>query len=84
VITNFQNLNPDNLLIYPNPVSTGFILKGFSGSISLSIYNVTGNFMITRVVKDQEYISLSTLPTGIYVVKLITVDGIIEKKLVKK
>jgi len=40
--------------------------------------------MIAKVVTDQEHVSLSTLPTGIYVAKLITVDGIIEKKLVKK
>jgi len=83
VITSLTNQNTNDLVIYPNPVTSGFILKGFSGSISLSIYNLTGKLMITKVVNGQEQISLSTLPTGIYVVKLITVDRIIEKKLVK-
>jgi len=40
--------------------------------------------LITEKVTDNKLISIGTLTKGIYVVKIITNEGTIERKLVKK
>lgn len=68
-----------NISIYPNPASTFIDIKG--AVQSLAIYTING-----QRVKDVSYphqrISIAELPTGMYIIKLQTDDGILRKKLI--
>lgn len=72
-----ENLNPDNVTIYPNPVSHGEMLnvklqgagqKGFN----LAVYNVTGKVLLKQHYSQQEQFSVdvSTFPTGTYILNI--------------
>lgn len=70
--------------LYPNPSSESFHVNGFDGNASLSLTDISGKVILTKQVSNNETISIDNLPKGLYVVKLITVEGIIERKLIKR
>ena len=83
-------LNSYNLNIYPNP-STGkiYIKSGNIFNGSLYIYNILGNIIINDediILEKDEIISynLSKYTNGIYFIKLVLSDKIINHKLILK
>jgi hypothetical protein len=70
--------------IYPNPVTDGFQITGLSGIYTLTISDLNGRTLLTKVLTGNEYISISSLPQGLYIVKLITAEGTVERKILKK
>lgn len=79
-----NEVTTDNLIIYPNPVSEGFYLNLSEKNIKVSIYDFSGNLLFTKQLSGNEYINVSALPHGIYMIKVTTDKGIITKKFVKK
>jgi hypothetical protein len=73
----------EKLTLYPNPATSSFKVKGIVSYATLSLYNMNAKLLLTKTFTDNETISVSTLPKGIYVVKISTKEGVIEKKLVK-
>lgn len=74
----------DNLKLYPNPVTDGFYLNAGEKSCAVSLYNLSGVMLFTKQIVNFDYINISGLPKGMYIVKIVTPDGTVEKKLVKK
>ena len=70
--------------LYPNPATDGFYVNGIEGTFLLTLFDINGRMLITEKVTDNKLISIGTLTKGIYVVKIITNEGTIERKLVKK
>ena len=84
-----SNVSTNNLYfsqnsIYPNPATDGFYSDAGDKAATVLIYNLNGMQMLSRQVKGKTYINISTLPQGLYIVKIMTPDGTIENKLVKK
>ena len=75
-----------NITIYPNPSSTQITIELCETPLkntSLSIYNISGQQLISRLVNEPKTeIDISNLPTGIYIVKLQTPKEVITQKLV--
>lgn len=84
LLTNVVDQGASNYNFYPNPVSDGFRVKGLEGNALFSLYDLNGQLLITKTIAAGSYISLNTLPKGMYVAKIITSNGTVEKKLVKK
>jgi hypothetical protein len=70
--------------LYPNPTSESFCISGFEDNATLKLTDISGKVILTKQVLDNEIITISLLPKGIYIVELITKKGIVEKKLLKK
>lgn len=70
--------------LYPNPTSESFCISGFEDIASLRLTDISGKVILAKQVSDNEIISISSLPKGIYIVELITKKGVIKKKLLKK
>jgi len=70
--------------IYPNPTNDGFFSDAGEKAATVSIYNMNGMEMLSKQVTGKTYIDISTLPQGLYIVKISTHDGTVEQKLVKK
>lgn len=77
-------VNPDKAVIYPNPSSDLVLIKSVSAIKIAEIYNPIGQLVAKKDVTDNKF-DVSTLPTGTYIVKLLTPDNVTHiQKLVKK
>jgi hypothetical protein len=70
--------------LYPNPVSDGFFVSGIHETATLRLMNLSGNVILSKPVNDGEYLPVSSLAAGIYIVRLQTGDGTSEQKLIKR
>lgn len=82
-LTDVNPQTSNSISFYPNPVIDGFHINGLTESGILTLINLNGSVLLTKQITGNEYISLSTFPKGLYIVKLITSEGTIEKKIVK-
>lgn len=72
------------LSLFPNPVSDFIIVKGAEGIANLRIIDLNGKTIINKQININENISVQSLSKGIYCVKLTTLEGTINLKLIKK
>ncbi len=84
-----KNINPNNLNIisvYPNPAKNVIIVSIpiVSKESTLIIYNIVGKELLKQQIKDYKtQIDISNLTSGIYFVRVITENGMREKKIIK-
>jgi hypothetical protein len=77
-----QNRFEHEMILSPNPssekisISSPFILE------ATNIYNSLGSLMITS--KNETDITISSLPAGIYFLRVQTVDSVFAKKFIKE
>ena len=83
-IINGLSENQNNKInLFPNPATNSFSINGFDGKIDIIIYDVNGIRVLSKKVISKELIVISSLSEGLYLIKLITSDGTVEKKLIK-
>jgi len=72
--------------IYPNPATDYFYVQGVDlANVSLQIYTTNGKLLMNQRLQDGQPISLTTFPSGVYILKLITTEKIfIQRLLVRK
>lgn len=70
--------------LYPNPVTTSFQINGIEGTYTVILSDLNGKNLFTKQVIGNENISVTNLPKGMYIAKIITKEGTIEKKIVKE
>lgn len=61
--------NEKNLKLYPNPSSDFIRIKSESKSISVKIYNLSGQIVLSGTYKSDENIDVSKLKKGVYLVQ---------------
>ena len=84
IITEVQVINSEKISLYPNPVTDGFRISGIKRMSTISVFDINGKLLLTKVIDRDEYISVSSLPQGVYMVKISSEAGILEKKIVKE
>ena len=72
-----------NLKLFPNPVENEINISSKIKIDSVDIIDVTGK-LISKIESPNKTIDVSELSTGIYVLKLHSKDGIINKRIIKK
>ena len=73
--------------IYPNPASDKITIETSSAAVQrqLTISNLNGQELITRqITQPKTQIDISSLPSGVYVVKLTCMQSIATTKLIKQ
>lgn len=75
----------NNLIIYPNPVTTTLILnQQKANNITYNIVSVTGRVMQVGVLNNSEkQIDVSSLSEGVYLLQLIDNSSIVQHKFIK-
>lgn len=73
-----------NIAFYPNPVSDAIQVTGVEGKASLTLLDINGKLILNKEVANNEAISVSSLAQGIYLLKIVTANGTMQKKLIKK
>lgn len=78
------DLKKSTISLFPNPTTSHIQLKGIDGKVKLSLFSIDAKLLLTKEFAENETISICTLPKGIYMVRINTKEGIIEKILIKK
>ena len=78
---NCNTLATESVNIYPNPVTDGFYVNGLEGTGLFTFTDLSGKVLLTKQVETNDYVSVGYLPKGVYIVKIATAKGIIERKI---
>lgn len=71
------------LVVYPNPASTYFVISGTDENGSVELMNVSGQVILQKGFTTNQQINLD-LPTGVYFAKIKVGEKEVVKKLVVK
>ncbi|WP_417612576.1 T9SS type A sorting domain-containing protein [Owenweeksia hongkongensis] len=79
-----EELEFENLEVYPNPVSNTFTVSGSENPMDIELINAAGVLVKKKgEVKPNGQVDISNLPTGIYFLKLQNGNHFITKQLIK-
>ena len=80
ISTAVEEVNMSNLYqVYPNPTSSSIFVDGLNLQ-NVEIFNLAGKSLLKSTLHN---INLSTLPKGVYMIKINSETGTVMKKLVK-
>ncbi|MBC8884331.1 T9SS type A sorting domain-containing protein [Flavobacterium piscinae] len=80
-----SSFETSNIKMYPNPASTNFTIEAQEIVSNVSVYNVLGQEVVTNNPNNnQATIDISSLQTGIYVVKATINGNVSTSRIVKK
>lgn len=76
----------DQVSFYPNPSDDHIKVTNTSGElVQLSVYNILGDEVIkTQLTKVETELSLSKLPSGVYIVAFYYNDKTLTERLIKE
>jgi hypothetical protein len=69
-ITNIRNTVMSNVRIYPNPATDLLYIDGSEKELVVNIYNIAGSMLISKKVSNSDVIDISSLTSGIYLLKI--------------
>lgn len=80
-----KNHSADNaILLYPNPVTEGFYIKGANVASRVSVSDMQGRTVFVGNVSDSDgYVNIGSLSRGTYIVRIEIDNRIIQKKIIK-
>ena len=92
VTSSLKPLAGSSLSVYPNPTPNGILnveLTGYRKAVELTVLNALGQVVFTATVpasmdKITQQINLSQLPTGIYVLRAKTENGLDTRRVTKE
>jgi len=73
----------NEISIFPNPVKDGFYIRSIETGSMVSIYNLNGVSVLKQKAEGDCYINVKDLKKGMYLVRITTSTGVINKKIVK-
>jgi hypothetical protein len=74
----------ETISVYPNPVADQLHINGFKGKATLQLFEMTGKNVFSSELSNQSVISMTKFRQGIYLLRITTIDGIKEQKIVKQ
>jgi len=80
--TAVPTVNVSNFSLYINPDDDVICVNGSIGTLWL--FDINGRMLLTQQFTGNESVSIASLPKGWYIVKLITAEGMVERKMLKR
>jgi len=81
-ILNTDDLEIPSLKLYPSPVESSLFIESKVSILNVTVYDLSGKkVMETPLINDQ--VNLGVLSSGLWIVKIMTQQGAIVKKVVK-
>jgi hypothetical protein len=82
-----EDIIPENkLTLFPNPTSGSFLLNASDMEVkSLDILDLNGKLVYQKNISTRDAkleVHLRYAPSGVYIIKVTTTEGIVQKKLV--
>ena len=72
----------ENIILYPNPTGDHFSVQSDAAVKALTLYDLSGRQLLQK--ENADALDISSLPQGIYLVRIRTEKGVCVKKLVKE
>lgn len=82
-----EQIDPSSkMMVYPNPALDYLSINiAVSGQKTLAIYNMLGaRIMSSNFFEDKSEINISDLPSGMYILKVKTSEGLASRKFIKR
>lgn len=78
--------NTNDCRMYPNPATNNITIENLDGKAeTIAIYNLMGSCVLQEQLQNNSNtIDISSMPTGVYMVRLSGVAGTTQHKLIKK
>lgn len=70
--------------IYPNPVHETFSINGLTEPARVTLTDINGKQVVNRQVEVGETVQVGDLHNGMYIVRITTTEGTIERKMIKE
>jgi len=70
--------------LHPNPTADYFQITGLEDPALITISDLQCRVLLTKRIIENEKISVSILPRGVFIAKISTETFTVERKLVKK
>jgi len=71
------------LKLVQDTITDCFYIEGLENTAQLIVSDLHCKVLIKQTITDRELVSTSSLRKGIYIARIITATGMVEKKLVK-
>lgn len=79
-----EDFKATDLKMYPNPLKGNYLNIDTTNNLNIEIYDVLGKLVLeSNVNSNIKKINVGTLHNGIYIVRLISENGQVTKKLIK-
>ncbi|MBD3638709.1 MAG: T9SS type A sorting domain-containing protein [Crocinitomicaceae bacterium] len=83
-IVGLNNLVAEDLLLFPNPASSSFVLKGvYTNTYMVSIYNAQGELIKSITSNEEHLYSIDDLLPGVYILSINSKEGKRNLRLIK-
>ena len=80
-----SDFNSNSISMYPNPVKSNTVHFSTTQDLDVIIYDVLGKQILTqKITSSKNTVNVSDLNKGLYLVRLISEQGEITKKLIKQ
>lgn len=76
-------VNKATASIFPNPANDNIKITSNSKIVSVEIMDVTGKVVLVNTSNDSN-IDITTIPSGAYIARIYTVNGIVNSKFIKE
>jgi hypothetical protein len=71
----------EDLKIVQNKLTNEFYIEGIEDTAGLVLSDHNYKVLYSNHVEDKEVVSISSLPKGMYMVRIITTTAVVEKQL---
>jgi hypothetical protein len=82
--TPIPTLFDEKISIYPNPVKESFSITGLNEAARITLTDINGKQVLTRQAGVGESIPVYELARGMYILRIVTSEGTLERKLIKE
>jgi len=69
--------------LHPNPTTDYFQVKGIQDAALVTISDLNCRILLTKKIVGDENILIDTFKKGVYIAKIATENGTVERKLIK-
>jgi hypothetical protein len=83
ITTGAEAFESENIKIFPTLASDCIQVVGIKSNSHVSIINVNGQTVFTQKIDNDKTVAISSLPRGIYFVKINTSKGVFSQKIMK-
>ena len=77
-------INKASISLFPNPTADYFQISGIDDTALLTISDLNCFVLLKKQITNDENVQISHFRNGVYIAKIVTSSGIVERKLVKK
>lgn len=84
IASEMNETSKDIINLYIKPIDNALLINGINGSGTLKLFDINGRQLLSKQISNNESVLISFLPQGLYIVKLMTSEGITERKIMNK